>query len=665
MCDKKIIKLKTKIDNYFNKYNKDFVIKHIKKNNKKEYEKKLKGANLLLNNSFIFDNNWDMEQCNVPYRINPFKWDYSANGDEEWIFMLNRHEFLNKLIMAYYIEENEKYIEKLKWFIFNWIDENEINIKGGNTIRTIDTGIRCLAWIEVLIHLISENKLNDEEILKIIGSIEEQIKYLKSAYIGKYTLSNWGVLQTTAICSAYLWLDDFLENKELEKWAEKELYSQIKMQVFDDGTHWEQSLMYHIEVLNSSMKLINYAEKLNKNLDVEFKEKIEKMGEYLVYAKSPRSTQEAQGDSDRTDVRDCLVKGTVLFNNKIMKKESFKDMDLMSIWMLGKDGYNKFNSISGVEPKNINKNFEDSGNIYLRDSFLEDSSFTYMQNGTLGSSHGHVDLGHISIYYKGKPYFIDGGRYTYVDNDPMREYLKSYKAHNICIIDDDPHGIPNKSWSYHKYGDCLKNYYKNKEKISYIEMPFTGELTSGDIYLITRKILYISEGIWIVINDIKCNGRHKVKTIYNLDSDLEIRKENKYIELINKCDALRLYSNDKFEVKNGFISKNYNEINNNKKLIKQNEFINTNLNYDIILKDSIKIEDIEIKQFNNDNKIKDERIISKKFILSKDESYIIIVFNKETYKGGKIYYYEDIPFYGKVVVIHKKGNDSRVIRLKV
>ncbi len=82
--------------------------------------------------------------------------------------MLNRHEFLNKLLMAYYIEDDNKYIDKLKWFIFNWIDNNEINIKGGNTIRTIDTGIRCLAWIEILIHLINEDKLLDEEITKYI-----------------------------------------------------------------------------------------------------------------------------------------------------------------------------------------------------------------------------------------------------------------------------------------------------------------------------------------------------------------------------------------------------------------------------------------------------------------------------------------------------------------
>ena len=340
--NKNIENLKIKVENYFNKYDKYFVIDYIKSKSMKEYNKKLIGAKLMMNNSFIFDNTWDMEQCNIPYRINPFKWDYTPNGDAEWTFMLNRHEYLNKLLMAYYIEKNDRYIEKLKWFIFNWIDNNEIDIKGGNTIRTIDTGIRCLAWIEILIHLIDENKLTDEEILKIIFSIKDQIEYLKKAYIGKYTLSNWGVLQTTSICSIYLWLNEFLEDGDLIIWAEKELYEQIDMQVFDDGSHWEQSIMYHVEVLNCSMKFINYSKKLGREIDNDFINKIESMAEYLMYSKSPKSTQEAQGDSDITEVRDVLVKAAVLFNNETLKWASFDNIDLMSIWVLGRSGYDKF-----------------------------------------------------------------------------------------------------------------------------------------------------------------------------------------------------------------------------------------------------------------------------------------------------------------------------------
>ncbi|MEG1003758.1 heparinase II/III family protein [Clostridium sp.] len=657
--------LKNKVDDYFSKYNKDFVIDYIKNNKKEEYYKRLIGANLLLNNSFIFDNTWDMEQCNVPYTIKPFRWDYTPNSDDEWIFMLNRHEYLNKLLMAYYIEEDEKYIDKLKYFIFDWIENNEININGGNTIRTIDTGIRCLSWIEILVHLINEKKLEDDEIIKIVSSIKEQIEYLKEAYIGKYTLSNWGVLQTTSICSVYLWLGEFLEDKSLRSWAEKELYDQIEMQVFDDGTHWEQSLMYHIEVLSCSMKLINYSNKFGYKLEDNFIKKVESMAEYLVYAKSPKSTQEAQGDSDITDVRDIISKGAVIFNNELLKWASFKEMDLMSIWSFGKSGYDTFNKLVGVEPEVINKIFKDSGNIYLRDSFNENSDYTYLQNGTLGSGHGHTDLGHISLYHKGKPYLIDCGRYTYIEEDPLRTYLKSYKAHNVCIIDDEPHGVPNKSWSYFSYGDCMKNYFESKDGVSYVEMPYTSELKDGTPYLINRKVLYIDKGIWVIVNDIKCSGEHTVKCQYNLDTNIKVCNNLGEISLDNNGDIIKIHSKEQFILENGLTSKCYNEINNNKKLLKELKFTNNNVNYDIIIDSNVKIKESYIRQFRGEENLSEDVAIVKEFILSEEESYVIIIFNKETYKGGKMYYCNNIPFYGKVVVLHKNGETYNKIRLKV
>ncbi|AIY82262.1 MAG: heparinase II/III family protein [Clostridium baratii] len=662
--NKNIENLKIKVENYFNKYDKYFVIDYIKSKSMKEYNKKLIGAKLMMNNSFIFDNTWDMEQCNIPYRINPFKWDYTPNGDAEWTFMLNRHEYLNKLLMAYYIEKNDRYIEKLKWFIFNWIDNNEIDIKGGNTIRTIDTGIRCLAWIEILIHLIDENKLTDEEILKIIFSIKDQIEYLKKAYIGKYTLSNWGVLQTTSICSIYLWLNEFLEDEDLIIWAEKELYEQIDMQVFDDGSHWEQSIMYHVEVLNCSMKFINYSKKLGREIDNDFINKIESMAEYLMYSKSPKSTQEAQGDSDITDVRDVLVKAAVLFNNETLKWASFDNIDLMSIWVLGRSGYDKFKKLNKKEPMNKCRLFKDSGNIYIRDTFECNGNYTYLQNGTLGSGHGHTDLGHISIYYKGKPYIVDCGRYTYVEEDPLREYLKSYKAHNVCVIDKDPHGVPNKSWSYFSYGDCLKNYFKNKDNISYVEMPFIGELKNGVPYLINRKVLYIEPSIWVVINDVKCSGEHELECIYNLDNNVKVSLNYNGLDMKNGNNNLKIISEEKFKLTNGLLSKCYNKVNNNNKIVKSLKFNNKSTNYDIIIGDNIEVKEANIKQFNGLDYVDKEVAFSKEFIISKYESYIVIIFNKETYKGGKMYYYKDVPFYGKVIIIHKKGKDYSKIRLK-
>lgn len=660
----KLKNFKQKVKKYFKDYNLNFVIKYIEKFCKQEYTNKLSDANLLLDNIFIFDENWDMEPCDTQYCLNPIIWDSCPNGDLEWTYMLNRHEYLYKLLLAFYIENDSKYLKKLKFFIFDWIEKNSISKNGGNTIRTLDTGIRCMSWLNLILHMVYQNILNDDEILTIIKSIEEQLLYLKNSYIGKYTLSNWGVLQTTAICSNYLWFKDFFEDKSLDKWALEELYNQIQIQVFDDGSHWEQSIMYHIEVLTCCMKYIFYANTFKKKLDSKFLYKLNSMAEYVLYATAPNFKQECQGDSDSTDTRDIMTKASIIFNNNILKYAAFKNLDLDTIFSMGKSAYEKYSKIEIKKPTQLNKNCVDSGNIYVRSSFLKTSSYTYMKNGTLGSSHGHIDLTHISIYYKGKPFFIDSGRYSYIENE-FRLTLKNAESHNVCVIDNCPHSKAIKSWEYSSYGNCLKNYYCSKDEITYIEMPYTAYLDNGTPYFVNRKVLIISPKIWFIVNDLQCSGKHSLKEYYNLDNEVNIYNNNDYIILKNSNAELQLLSKEKFFTQTGIMSKKYNSIVKNIKLIKQiEEFENQNINYDIIADKNIKIKDIDIVQFSSDSTMDEKDVIAKEFEISKNKSYIVIFFNKETYRGAKLYYYNNIPIYGKCIVLKKVNSKFKMIRLK-
>lgn len=665
----KISRLKEKVNEYMKVYDPEFVRCYIKNNCKKEIEKKLISANLMVNNCFLFDDEWDMEQCRIPYLNKNLDWNFTPNGDEEWVFMLNRHEYFEKLIAAYYFNNDEKYLDKLKNLIFNWIENNEIKECGGPKIRTIDTGIRCFSWIKSLIHLIYENKLKDCEIVKIILSIKEQLNYLKNSYVAKYTLSNWGVLQTTSIVTCYLWLEEFMEENELYEWAINELYREIEIQVLEDGSHWEQSVMYHVEVLNCSMATIHYAKYFDIYLNDSFLEKIHSMAKYLSYCGDSNSIQVAQGDSDRSDIRDVLVRASVLFDDPILKFIAHENIDLTSILLFGKCGFLKYINMNSLEPKILNKSFVDSGNIYIRSSWSEKSSFTYLQNGTLGSGHGHSDLCHFSIHYDGKPFLVDSGRYTYVESDVLREYLKSAKAHNVSVIDDSPFAIPRGSWGYDKYSDVMKNYFCEKENIAYAEMAYMSTLEDETPYLVNRKVLVISPDIWVIVNDIRCAGKHKCKNYYNLDHNVKVYEENNYFKCINDESEIKIYNYNvegKY-IANSLISKHYNGINNSKKIVTETTFENNFVNYDIILGQSSKnIEIVEpsIVQYNSKDSIDSSMAVTKEFIINENESYTVIIFNKETFKGAKVYMYNDLALYGKVIVIHKINDKSEVIRLK-
>ncbi|MDZ5034387.1 heparinase, partial [Clostridium perfringens] len=84
MDSNNVEKLKIKVKKYMVSYEKENVVNYIKNQCKDSYKETLKGANFLLNNSFIFDEAWDMEQCKIPYVNRKLDWNYTPNGDEEW-----------------------------------------------------------------------------------------------------------------------------------------------------------------------------------------------------------------------------------------------------------------------------------------------------------------------------------------------------------------------------------------------------------------------------------------------------------------------------------------------------------------------------------------------------------------------------------------------------
>ena len=235
MGDERYVQVRERAVAYAAWYEKERVTAHITENCREEAKQILAQADRLMAHTFSFEDRWDMEPCREPFTLKEMIWDRSPNGDPEWIFMLNRHEYMNKLLIAGWLTGDTSYAEKLKWFLLHWIQANPILPEGTVTTRTIDTGIRCMSWQYLLLHLLGEGLIEEREAGEILESMKDQFASLRKRYIGKYTLSNWGVLQTASICSGYLWFREYLPSDGTEDWAWKELERQIGLQVLDDG----------------------------------------------------------------------------------------------------------------------------------------------------------------------------------------------------------------------------------------------------------------------------------------------------------------------------------------------------------------------------------------------------------------------------------------------
>lgn len=665
MQDKRFENLKRRAEEHMKQYDAVYVTEYMEMNCREERMTVLKQADRLLKQVFVFEDKWDMEPCPIPYALENMEWDISPNGDPEWIYMLNRHEYLHKLLLAYCFTKDLNYVEKLKWYLKHWIRTNPIVPEGTESTRTIDTGIRCMHWQFLLIQMIGRGLLDQEEAETVLESMSQQFDYMRIRYMEKYSLSNWGVLQTTAICQGYLWFKEYLPDNGTEQWAWKELEHQTELQVLPDGSHWEQSIMYHIEVLLAFMKLFSNTrdkEWLLKNIDA--------MSRYVLYSTAPDHCQIAQCDSDVTDVRDVLVKAAVLTGDGRYKYGGYHDMDLDSAWLLGRKGICSYKELKAVKPGSQSLNAADTGNIYVRSGWEEDSHFTYIKCGPLGSSHGHADLTHISLYYKGKPFLIDSGRYSYREKEPLRVLFKSAQAHNVCTVDEESPGRPAGSWEYESFGQCMKNYYREEGAVRYGEMAYYGTLSKGDHCLIMRKVMAVDCGIWLIVNDICCTGVHQVKEYYHLDSSVEavpsaLDDAGRQWELKNGNEKMNLWGSNMFRSHQCFVSSRYNQLSDSRCLVKESDFINRHTDWTCLGGSGVLLKNAAVHQTGNPLPADYETVTAKEFILSEQESWILLIWNRETCRGGKLYKCRDTQIYAKAAAIHIKEGKRTLYRLRI
>lgn len=681
MHDERYVHVRQRAEAYEAWYEKEHVCAHIAGNCREEAEKILAQADRLMAHTFSFEDRWDMEPCSEPFTLKEMIWDRSPNGDPEWIFMLNRHEYMNKLLIAGWLTGDKAYVEKLKWFLFHWIQANPILPEGTVTTRTIDTGIRCMSWQYLLLHLLGEGLMEEREAAGILESMKEQFASLRKRYIGKYTLSNWGVLQTASICNGYLWFHEYLPSDGTEDWAWQELERQIGLQVLDDGAHWEQSMMYHMEVLLACMKLlascrawVRIENRTEFWRDTDWLEKaVDRMSRYVLFASGPDHLQIAQCDSDVTDVRDVMVKAAVLTGDGRYRYAGYDTADLDSAWMFGSAGVTGYSAMAGRKPESLSLAAADAGHIFFRSSWEEDSHFTYMKCGPLGSGHGHADLTHISLHYRGCPILVDSGRYSYVEEEPLRPFLKSAQAHNVCVIDGESHGRPRGSWGYDSFGQSFKNYYREQGPVHYGEMAYHGCLMSGAHYLVIRKVMAVDQGIWMIVNDIRCDGGHEVKEYYHLDSAVQGTPIGTGTDGAGECwrlcsggyDAMTVLGSRPFEAVPCVISKQYNQKEKSTCLVRKTGFTDRITDWTCLFGEGTEAEKTQVFQYGSSRPETEEQVTAMSFCLSPDESWDFLVWNQETWQGGKIHDCRGVPVYAKAAAIHTINGNTTLYRLRI
>lgn len=653
-----------------NKYSNDFLSKDwnlfVKENCKKEIKRAKFQGDLLCKNIILYNDPMDMEATSIPYTFDGVEWNKSANLDPEWTYMLNRNGFMIDLAVAYRLTGDKKYIEKWKEYLFSFIKYNGIPSEyNKDSWRNLDTGIRLSNWMRSLVYLGSDLELNEEELKKFEESLTTHVEYLYKDYTPKQLLSNWGVLLITGVLSVSILFPELVDD-EHRKWAWDLLEDQLDIQFYQDGIQWEQSPMYHHEVILSTAYVMMHAEYTNHHVPMNIREKLKPLVAASEFYINHNEKLLSLHDSDNVDfsyvysIYRCLGLAT--------EASSKNEKGILFVGSNYKDKY------SNLESNPVKGCFKQIDSGFL--AYKDENHLITLFNGRHGSAHGHAALGSITINLNKEDIVNDPGRFTYKNDSPLRTGLKKQWMHNTVDIDNKEDFKISGDSSYAEVQDPIGNAYNQKGNYIALEGAWSGKANikedeSGrvlekNLYTVRRTAFIENKmNVVIVFTAIDYPGEHNWRSIYNFQPTAKCVEagEKSIIETDNMNFVLESLEGENFVKSKSIFSTKYNQLCNNDKLVSTSSFIDRGVKVEAFYeKDTVEIKPLYVHQNGKSEQAeKDKMIAFEVKSLNSDEEFSIFYCAFDTFKGDKIYYSEKGQgVFGKLTIFNK---DNKRIKL--
>ncbi|MFV0412546.1 MAG: heparinase II/III family protein [Oscillospiraceae bacterium] len=442
---------------------------------------------------FTFRGHWEMERTHEPVEFaGEINWEQVPAGDAEWVYAFNRHSAFVTLGQAWRLTGRAAYAGAFCGLLQSWLQNVPLTPQSRTTTwRSIEAGLRCESWLRAAGLFNLQALLSEELFSAVLAGLRVHAEYLLEAEGTFQQLSNWGVLQNHGLFLLGLALNT-------PAWCEtavSRLTKELHLQVMADGTHWEQSPLYHCEVLHCCLNTMLAARRAGYALPNAFVEKAHAMAGALAVLLRPDGKLVCQGDSDEVDARDLVALAALLFADKALKGAARGALYPENLWDFTAAEREEYEALGQNETALQSAALPCSGNYQLRTGPGEEAGFLHFYCGSLGSGHGHAALLHADLVAHGETVLADSGRYTYV-NTPLRRRLKSPAAHNTATVDGLDFSVPGGSWGFSRLATPLKGEHRFTPPADYAAGSHLGYMQQG--VLSRRQALRLGQNLWVL-----------------------------------------------------------------------------------------------------------------------------------------------------------------------
>jgi len=464
-------------------------------------------ADQTVRQEFVFNLRWDLEQTAKPVVFpTTIDWLKQPGDDPEFVYAFNRMHYWLTLGQAYVLTGNEDYPRAFVRQLESWVHEvKKEDPASAKAWRSIEAGIRMEYWMKAIRYFKSSPAITPEVLELFVSSMRLHMEFIMGIWDSYNLLSNWGVLANHGlfVASAMLPQDGFTE--KCTKEAIRRLDAELRIQIYDDGVHWEQSAMYHNEVLHDYLDVLILAKAKHLPLPQGFPERIHQMATAAAIWQKPDGTEPQSGDSDRIDQRDLVQKASIVFCDPFLRSKCGKHLCYDALWDVGAKHAALYEAMAQRKDNFLMHVLQDSGQVY----YQHGGTYLRFKAGTLGAGHGHADQLHLDVFARGQDILVDPGRYTYVPKSDRYEF-KDSASHNTLTIDGKGSYACKDSWEYSKMSKAFGLNWKEKDKLCFFQAGHLGYYQDG--VFVTRRVIVLSCDLIVILDAIYADRPHVMES---------------------------------------------------------------------------------------------------------------------------------------------------------
>jgi hypothetical protein len=508
--------------------------------------------------------------------ISGFEWprqywaDYDMVGsppaDVKIVHELNRQQHLPRLAKAFFLSGDEKYAGEAIGQIESWIQQNA-KWNGVNWQSSLEIALRSISWLWTIFLLLPSASLDEERLRRICRSLFAQLDHVYR-YPSVYTSPNTHLIgEATSLFVAGVLFPELPRAQHWREFGARTLIEQMRRQVSNDGVYGELSSYYHCYATDFYLHALVLAEGTRGQsprppdpFPEWMYECLSRMLDFVLHITRPDGTIPLLGDDDGgrswaidsenySSYRDGLCTGSVLFGRCDFKyqADAFREETL---WLLGPECLERFNSIDARPPEELCRAFEDAGYFIQRSGWGARDTQVVFDCGGMGigsGGHGHADALSITVFSDGHDFLVDPGTSVYNCAPEWRRFFRSTAAHNTVIAGNAGRYEPGDTFRWKTKTAAWLRKQITLAEIGYID----GEVNRTGITH-RRRLIHIQPNYWIVLDELRGKGEHDFDFLFHFspEAQLSVMSDEKrgeidcHVQIENSALQLCMYASE-------------------------------------------------------------------------------------------------------------------------